>query len=255
MGSTEDIPPLSSPGDYLKVPEAAKFLNRNPETVKRYIRMGVLRGKRFRGSGKSWWIHKHDLEAFKHLEQDIRLNSRDMWELLKGIRIRLHAIDNKLDFLMHINGLDVSTLRDADTDTLVSLYDEASDFLDLELDLVPVDQVEQWSIVLMQVTELELERLVAPCQDYEPWKPFHELCRRLLLSLRRRKGFKSNGRMQEVYRMLDKARKSIGQATVVFTEKYASELGPKKRSSVFMVEARMDSLDRYIAEELDNPDV
>lgn len=248
MGSSVELRPLGSMDDYLKVTDAAEFLNRNPTTVKRYIRMGVLRAKKFKGHGKSWRIHKQDLEAFKRMEQDIRLSSRDLWEVLKGIRIRLHAIDRKIDFLMHVNGLDVSTLRDVDDKTLIKLYDEVCDFLEIDTDIIPTNQFEQWALVLMQVTEMELDRLIGPCQDYEPWRPFHELCKRLLVSLRRRKGFRVSGRMQEIYRMLDKARKNISQASVIFIERNVKEICPEKRKEIFPIS--IDSLDRYIEEEI-----
>ena len=254
MGSGEDVKPETI-DDFLKIPDAAKFLGKSGTTIRSYMRSGILRGRCFKGSGRRRWVSRHDLEALKEMEHDIRLGGASIRELLKGIRIKLHAIDRRLDFLMHVNGLDISTLRDMDTDTLIRLYDEVSDFLELNLDRVPPPQIRQWAHILMQITELELDRLVGPCQDLEPWKPFHEMCQRMLISLRTRKRFGVDGTMQETYRLLDKARKSLGQAIVVFTEKHASEIGPRKRSRLFAIEARMDSLDRYIAEEVGNPEI
>lgn len=250
MGSVEDVQPVTPSHELLRLTEAAKFLNKSKHTIKRYVYMGVLRSQRIKGRGRALFFKKHDLEAYKRLEEDIRLGPHDLWLVVKGIRVRIHAIDQKLDFLMHVNGLNVSMLRDESDKTLMQIYDEACDFLDLDADKIPPKQMEKWAYVIMQITELELDRMIGPCQDFEPWKPFHELCQRMLLSLRRRHKFRSSNDLQQIYRLLDKARKSIAQASVIFTEEHVIDIKPERRWALNAIEARMDSLDRYIAQDL-----
>lgn len=49
----------------LTVPQAAKRIGRNPETVRRWIREGKLRASKV---GTQHVIEEHDLEAFEHAD-------------------------------------------------------------------------------------------------------------------------------------------------------------------------------------------
>lgn len=249
VGSDEEIRPLDSLENYMKLPEAAKFLGRCSKTVRSYIDRGVLRARRFRGQGRSLWIKRDDLKAMKEMS-DQNLDTSDLWDLLKIIRMRLHSMDDKLDFLMRVSGLDVSTLRDAKTESLLAVYDEVCDFLDgVNLQQVPHTQMESWAGVFLQFTEIEFERLVGPTVDMQPWRPFHVLCTGLMSSIRRKKGFATHHKMQQIYRLLDKARKQISNSALVFEEVRASRIGSKHVAKIADFGLTEDSLDRYIAAE------
>jgi len=249
MGSNQEIVPVATLDEYAQVPDAAKILGKCTRSIKRYISGGVLRARRFKGQGRAWWIRKTDLEALKNL-QDWKLGTADLWDLLKTIKIRLHSIEKNIDFLMHVNGLDVSSLRDAPTEHLMFLYEEVCHYLDMKKTRdVETAIMVKWAEVLIQVTEVELERLVGPTQNVEPWRPFYDMCRLFMSELRKRKSFPHSGPMQHAYRLLDKARKSIGIAIVVFTESRAADIGPRKMSRLYHLEVTSDSLTRYIAAE------
>lgn len=248
MGSNQDSSLAKTVEGYMTIPQASKYLNKCDKTVKSYITGGILRATRFRGMGKRWWIKEEDVQALKEM-QGQRLRTVDIYELLRTVKIRLHSIDHKLNFLMRVSGLDVSALRDAPVETLIQIYDEASDYLELNAAEVTVEQMEKWSHIFLQFTELEFDRMVGPTQDTSPWKPLHQLCVHWMRSLRRRKGFPSSQRMQEVYRILEKGRKSLGQAIVVFNESRAGEIGPIKVKQIAPFGLTEDSLDRYIAAE------
>jgi hypothetical protein len=248
VGSDEELRPVSSISDYLSIVEASSFLSKCTKTVRSYIQHGILRARRFKGQGRTLWIRKDDLRAMREMG-DRKLRTVDIWDLLKTIKIRLHGIEHKLDFLMHVNGLDVSSLRDAKIEVLLSAYDEVCEFLHISVYDVPRDQMEEWAKVFLQFTEIEYERLIGPTMDAQPWKPFHNLCRHLMASLRRKKGFSTHPKMQQTYRILDKARKHIAQAAVVFEEVRSSQLGPRRVAELARLGIEEDSLDRYIAAE------
>jgi len=248
VGSNEELVPVSSIKDCLSIVEASSFLGKCTKTVRGYIQNGILRARRFKGQGRTLWIRKDDVKALKEMG-DQKLRTVDIWDLLKTVKIRLHSIDSKLDFLMRVNGLDVSSLRDAKIEVLLSAYDEICEFLQMNVYNIPREQMEEWAKVFLQFTELEYERLVGPTMDSQPWKPVHQLCSHFMNALRRKKGFATHPKMQQTYRLLDKARKQISQAALVFEEVRSPKLGPRRVAEVAAFGAEVDSLDRYIAAE------
>ncbi|MCK4303577.1 MAG: helix-turn-helix domain-containing protein [Candidatus Eisenbacteria sp.] len=234
--------------EYLTIPQAAKFLDRCDRTVRVYIKSGILRAHRIKGKGCLLWIRRDDLRVLKET-REYGLGTGDLQDLLRTIKMRLHSIDHKLDFLMHVNGLDISILRDQPISMLIALYDECSDFLELNAHDIPPFQIENWAYMFMQFTELEFDRMVGPTLSTRPWEPFHDLCLHLSRTLRQKKGFASDQRLQELYRVLDKSRKSLNTAITVFVERQAAKTGgPSARRSLQL--GQDDSLDRYIASEV-----
>jgi hypothetical protein len=132
---------------------------------------------------------------------------------------------------------------------LIALYDECADFLELNAHDLPAFQIENWARMFMQFTEIEFDRMVGPTQSMRPWEPFHDLCLHLGRTLRQKKGFTGNQKMQELYRLLDKSRKSLNSAITVFTERQAAKTGGPSARRLLQLR-QDDSLDRYIASEV-----
>jgi hypothetical protein len=248
VGSNEELGPAGSIRDYLSIVEASSYLGKCTKSVRNYIQNGILRAKRFKGQGRTLWIRRDDILALKKMGER-KLRTVDIWDLLKTIKLRLHSIEHKLDFLMHVNGLDVSALRDAKIEVLLAAYDEVTEFLQVDASGISWDQMEEWAKVFLQFTELEYERLVGPTMDAQPWKPFQLLCRHLMDTLRRKKGFTTHPQMQQTYRLLDKARRHIAQSAMVFEESRSDHVGAKRVAEIANFGAEQDSLDRYIAAE------
>lgn len=248
MGS-ELVQPVLTLKDYMTIPEAAQFLNKCSKTVNVLIRTGVLSARRFKGQGRRLWIKKSDLVSYKAVEKE-GLGHTDIRSVLVGLKTKLRSIEHKLDFLMHTNGLDVSILRDAPLATLHDIYMDVVRELKEVSPSPPMDEIRDWAYTFLQFTEIEFDRMIGPTRDSSPWKPFHSLCMFLMGSLRRRKGFGTNQDMQQTYRLLDKARKSLDQAIVVFIETHASRVGSVKTRQLFPFGLSGDSLDRYIASEV-----
>ena len=115
-------------------------------------------------------------------------------------------------------------------------------------------EIKRWAIILCQFTELEFQRLVGPTQDIHPWKPFYNLCINLLTDLRKRRRFSTDVNQQQVYRLLDKARKQLSNAASVFENSLASNFGPIASERIHKLRAHADSLDRYIEAEVGVPE-
>ena len=248
MGSIEQDRPQETGENYISIREATQVLGKCTKTIRNYIKHGILPARRFRGHGRTLWIRRDDVEALTRL-RDMKYRTSDIWDLLQTINLRLRSIDERMNFLMRVNGLDISALRDAPIEMLKGFYDEAETFLELNAFGLPYQQMEQWAKVLLQFTEIEYERLVGPTQDLHPWKTFYFLCRHLMRTLRQRKGFATHPRMQQAYRLLDKARKHINQSAMIFEETQASEIGPRRVAEIAGFGLSDDSLDRYIAAE------
>jgi hypothetical protein len=250
MGSGQDTNPVRTVEDYMTVADAGQFLGRCTRTVMTYIGSGVLRATRFRGQGKKWWIRRDDLRALKSMGEKERLRTSDIWDLLYSIKMRLHSIDERVNFLMRVNGLDVSCLRDVEISILLGIYDEIEELVETGSNQIEYTKMEEWGRILLQFSEIEFQRLVAPTQNMKPWIPFHQLCLHLMSGLRRKKGFASHQGMQEAYRVLEKARKSLALAITIFNEGQAAHLGPQTVKKIAPYGLREDSLDRYISAEL-----
>lgn len=249
MGSNEELEPLNTLQDYLTIAESATYLNKCHKTVLSYVRDGLLRARRFRGQGRKFWIKKDDVRAFKEVSEKKEFRMGDILDVLNSIQVRLNSLEHHNDYLMHISGLDISPLRTAKIAVLVMTYDEICDTLHAGLHGVDRSQMEEWARVFLQFTEIEYDRLVGPTMDAKPWKVFHQLCVGLMNTLRRKKGFSSHPKMQQAYRLLDKARKHIAQSALVFDEARSSQVGPRRAGELAAMGVREDPLDHYISTE------
>jgi hypothetical protein len=253
MGSIENVEPLSSIRDYITILEAARFLDRSEKTIRRYINVGVLPARRFKGRGKKHWVNKHDLIALKEMRNKMSLISGNMLDLLKTIRIKLGIIEKRLNFLMEVNGLNVSELRDVSDKDLVKLYDEACDFLDVPMESINLKQIESWAKIFYQISELELVRMIGPCSDIEPWKPFYNLCIRMMSALYNSGDFSADAKLQEIYQLLERSRRNIVQAAVIFDENFSTQFDKSFRHKIHykihFPTNIINELDQYIAAE------
>lgn len=240
-----DLKPAGSLDDYLSISDAAISLDKCTKTVRCYIKRGILKSRRFRGKGKLLWIHSAEVNALKQIG-DRKLRITDMWDLLKSIKLCMHSMNNKLDYLMHISGLDVSPLRDVPINSLISIYEEICELIEKNAFDLTWNKMEEWAKVFLQFSEIEYDRLIGPTMNDKPWRPFYLFCRGLMNTLRRRKGFGTHPEMQGTYRLLNKARKQIAQSALVFEEIRSARLGPLSVKEMANLGVKDDPLDYYI---------
>lgn len=249
MGRSEEPRPGDSAEYFASVEEAAVILDRSTRTVKTYIYQGILRAKKLKGHGKKLWIRRDDVKALRELN-DKGAQPSDLFRMLKAVGTRLNSIEQRLDFLMHVNGLDVSLLRDAKTEQLVEIYDKVTEMEDEAPTNTNHKDMRKLAEVFLQFTELEYHRLVSPTLDTHPWTHFQNLCRHLMTTLRRRKEFIGNPDTQQTYRLLDKARKHIATSALSFEELRSAKSGPKEMGKIVKYGVSRDSFDRYVMSEI-----
>lgn len=253
MGSSEDVRPTATLADYYTVAEAAAALKISGFTVRYHIKHGILRARRFKGNRRMLFIRKDEVQALMDI-RDQGVGVCEIRDLLVGLKVRLHSMESQHQFLMEVLGLEVSALRDQPVEVLLKTYREVVVEAQEDPKFMQVDEIKRWAIILCQFTELEFQRLVGPTQDIHPWKPFYNLCINLLTNLRRRRSFYRNVNQQQIYRLLDKARKQLSNAASVFENSLASNFGPIASERIHKLHARADSLDRYIEAEVGVPE-
>ena len=246
LGSSQ-MTAVCEPEELLNVAEAAKYIGRCRRTVQNYVNAGLLKG--VKGRGRSTKFRKPDLQAFLEV-QNQGVNPRDAREFMRVLMWKMGMLEKRLDFLMRVNDLDVSALRDAPIETLLSAHEQATQTLDNGDTNPPREVMEQWAHVFLQFTECEYGRLADAAVDAHPWKPFSLLCHILMGNLRKKFRFQSSVQQQQTYRLLEKARKNIAQSALAFEELFSARQGAPRVAELSILGLRIDSLDRFIAAEV-----
>ena len=152
MGSAEDIKPVATLADYVEPHEAAEMLGVKRSTIWNYIKRGLLKGRHFKGQGRRYFIRKIDVQSIVSAKEEIDTNGGSLKEIIAGIRIRLHSIESRMDFLMEALGLQVSVLRDKPVEDLLAIYNDAVLAGSTNQRFIPAVQVRKWADVLCQFT-------------------------------------------------------------------------------------------------------
>jgi len=232
---------------YMDMVESSKFLGKSTRTVRRYVKCGILPARKFRGCGKGVWIKKEDLESVKKISS-MNLGPKELVEYVQMSDIRIRKLEERMSYLMYVNGLDLSTLRDANIKTLVGIRDEARKYVEMGLFDLDFAQIKNWAWTCMQFSELEFARLYEHDKDEFPWKPFHKICVGLMGKMRVREDFLHSPKLQNLYRFLEKARKSISRAALIFV----TEVNPNafKDFKYSGLDSSDNPLDKFIATEI-----
>lgn len=234
--------------------EAGKLLGVGSAAIRRIMARGNLRSVRVPGYGKQHYVYREEVHALVEIKDQGAGTRFDTQNFLLGLKVRLHSIETQQQFLMETMGLDVSVLRDKPIEILIALYDRAKMKLTENPRFIRTPETREWANALCQLTEIEFQRLVAPTQDIHPWRPFHTLCMNLLLDLRRRKRFASDPGQQQIYRVMDKARKQLSAAALVFEHAMSSNFGPLASAEINKFYGQPDSLNRFIEAEVGLPE-
>jgi hypothetical protein len=142
---------------------------------------------------------------------------------------RISVLERQVQFLLRVNGIDLSALRDASDEKLLKYYQDAVQLLGLRPKQLPPEVVEQWGQLFCQLSEYETTRL-QNIVDYEhTWEPFYHLCVRMMTALRQNKSFASDIGLQHLYGLLDRSRKNLREIAILMIKKYPESLPPKAR--------------------------
>lgn len=151
-------------------------------------------------------------------------------EDLRLLEARLSSLERQVQFLLRINGLDLSALRSTSNEKLLKYYQDAVQLLGLKSKQYPPELVEQWADLFAQLSEYECTRLQL-IVDYEhTWEPFYHLCVRMMTGLRQHKDMPTDVGMQHLYAFLDRSRKNLRDVAVMMIKKYPDTIPTKAKT-------------------------
>ena len=213
-------------GSRLDVNQVANRLGKSVKTVYRMVKAGKLMAISDRGR---LTFDSDELE--EHLRGDTRRlpyqRLLDLERVVGDLHGKLAAAEHRMELLSYINGIDVTQLRDVTDEQLLALREEATKARMSIQRVTHLNRtvVQQWGEFFLQVTELEVHRLVGLTTRPRPWSPFYLLCLEMQHRIRTEEGFEASMGLQGLYRLLERGRKVLGEAIILTDEILAAETG------------------------------
>jgi hypothetical protein len=143
---------------------------------------------------------------------------------VRELKARLSNLERQVDFLLRINGLDISRLREAPDEELLRYYRDAVHLLGIREEQFDSEVVQLWSELFCQLSEYEFTRLQKLVDYDHTWEPFYQLCIHMMTAIRHKKGFSRMPTLKNAYAYLEKARKNIRDSAVIMIKKYPDQL-------------------------------
>lgn len=145
------------------------------------------------------------------------------------LEARISVLERQVQFLLRVNGIDLSELRSVPDEKLLKYYQDAVQLLGLRAKQLPPEVIESWANLFCQISEYETARL-QNIVDYEhTWEPFYHLCVRMMTSIRQHKDFAADLGLQHLYGLLDRSRRNLREIAIIMIKKYPDTLPAKAR--------------------------
>lgn len=160
---------------------------------------------------------------------------------VRQLEALVSGLQGQIEFLLKINGLELSALRTATNDELLKHYQDSVQLLGIPPSRYPEEVIGRWAEILFQLSEFEFTRLQSVVSHDHTWEPFYHLAIKMMTSLRQRKDFLNNNTLQQLYAFLDKTRRSIRDAAIIMIKKYPDTVPEKARVLI-----RSEKLESYI---------
>jgi hypothetical protein len=151
---------------------------------------------------------------------------------LDRLEAQVRNMEGQITFLLKINGLDVSKLRNSTDEELLSLYQSAVQLLGLPYRELEVEIVLQWSEIFLQLSEYEMLRLKGIVDYTHTWEPFYQLCIRMLTAIRQHPRLPEEAKMQQLYAVLERSRSNLRDSAVIMCQKFPDTIS--KRSKLLL---------------------
>lgn len=137
----------------------------------------------------------------------------------KLLEARIGVLESQVKFLLQLNGVELSALREAPDQLLLTHYQDAAQLIGLPASKVANEVIERWGELFIQLSELEFTRLQGLVEYDHTWEPFYDLCLRFQTQLRQRKEFQVDPLSRELYALLDRGRRNLRAAAVIMLQK------------------------------------
>jgi len=139
---------------------------------------------------------------------------------IRKLEARLANAEKQIQFLLHINGLDLSAMRDAPDEELLKYYRDAVTLLGLRKEQLAPDVISVWGELFLQLSEYEMVRLQELVGCDHTWEPFYLLVVRMMTSVRQRKNFAKTPVLKNLYALLDRGRKNIRDSAMIMIQNH-----------------------------------
>jgi hypothetical protein len=140
---------------------------------------------------------------------------------------RLAVLEKQVEFLLKLNGLNLSRFKDADDEELLRVYRDTVQMLGVSDERIPLEHIEQWSEVFLQISEVEVVRLQPIVEIMHTWEPFYLLCQRMMTHVRTHPKLDISLRTQQLYATLDKGIRGLRAIGAIMLKKHPEGLSRK----------------------------
>jgi len=146
---------------------------------------------------------------------------------IRRLEARINNLEAQIGFLMKVNGLEVSALRDAPDEELLKYYQDSVQLLGLRAQQFSPEVVQIWAELFCQISEYELVRLQSIVEYDHTWEPFFTLCIKMMTAVRQQPGFATNGELRNLYGLLERARRNLRDAAVIISKRCPESLSQR----------------------------
>lgn len=150
----------------------------------------------------------------------------DLSARLSTLEAQVSSLERLVQFLMQINGLDLSGLRRASDQELLVYYQDAVLLLGVPPAQIDVEVMKRWAEIYIQLSEYELTRVKLLVEYDHTWQPFYQGCLRMMTAVRQSKDFLANVDLQTVYGVLDRGRRNLRETAIIMIQNAATTPPP-----------------------------
>jgi hypothetical protein len=133
---------------------------------------------------------------------------------------RIAVLEKQIEFLLRLNGLNLSTFRTATDEQLLQVYRDAVQLLGMPDKRIELEIVERWSETFQQISEVEIIRLQPIVEHEHPWEPFYLVCIRMMTEVRTHPKLHMSLRTQQLYALLDKGLRNLRSLGAIMIRKF-----------------------------------
>ena len=218
----------------LTAKEAAKILKVNLSTVSRYKRSGMLPYRRYMGKDR------FPREAVEQLERERNqgYTASDLKGEVLTLRHEVARLKRLMDFLLMKLGLRSEKLYMSDAD-LINIYKMCNDVPRQ----VSYKYGKEWLEVVLYLTEVEFERMIALTGDPFPWRRIFEYTEALLHKIHNKKNFKTNVELQTLAQHLAMAQQEVRNSAILILSTKSAKMPATERFDILMSKRRNEEAD------------
>lgn len=152
-----------------------------------------------------------------------------MSQELNLLQARVDQLEKQVTFLLRINGLDLSALRDVQDEILLKYYRDAVQLLGLAPRQLPPEAMERWAELFLQLSEYEMVRLQGLVDHKHTWEPFYHLNIKLMTTIRHHSDLGKNVGLGNLYVLLERGHRNIRDIAVLMCKRYPDDLSVKAK--------------------------